>query len=202
MASKINGIPYADNVSDILSDTTLKKAFLAFAKRTAVDENTSFLLAADGRIDPKLLYGSFFSSSGNMSINIPGTLRDKADALARQNPPDWSANSWARVIQEARGEIVALLNQHSLALFWKSREFLDIHEPAVRRQIKGLDKAASVLGIKNKNLLEELLFRIRLNGPDSTEAKTASDKLITAEKLAMKRDALLKALKSAGFLAA
>lgn len=200
MAKVINGIAYPDHMVDILADGTLKDAFLAFARRTDAEENIDFVRASDGRIGPELVYNSFLSMRGTRRINISSAVRARADALATRQPSDWRPASWTGVFEDARAEIIRLTNGSTVGDFWKSREFLDIHELALRRQIKGLDKAASLLGIKNKRLLEELLFRVRLDGPNSAEAKTASDKLIAAEKLSMKRDALLKALEGGRFI--
>jgi hypothetical protein len=162
-----------------------------------VDESTTFL-SIPPNFDPKLLWKNFFEPGSKMELNLPGSLQAPAAALAAANRFDTA--TWAPVLEKARDNIAQMLDQDVLTRFWKSPEFRAIHEPAVRSQIKGLDKATKLLGIKKKPLLEELLFQIRLNGADSAEAKAASDKLLKEEKLSMARDALLKALKSGGFL--
>lgn len=200
---KISGIVYPNVPKAILQHSDLKSLFRAFAKRTLVDENITFTEAVEKRYDPKMLYKGFISSDAQLQINISSGVKSRADALAKRaanDPEAWKDRAWRSVIEDALDEVDRLLETDAVPKFYDSKEFREYHEAAVRKKMPSIDKAAKLLGVKDAKTLGELAFLIRLDGPGSPKAKALSEKLIKQENLRMKADAMLDALKKAGFI--
>lgn len=200
---KISGISYPTQPKALLQDSALKGLFRAFAKKAMVDENIAFIEAVETRYDPKVLYKAFISDDAKLQINIPGSIKQPADALAQRaakDPEVWKDRAWRDIFEAALDSVEALLSNDAVPKFYKSQEFRAHHEAALRKKMTGVDKAAKLLGVKDVKTLGELAFQMRLDGPTSPKAKALSEKLVKQENLRMKADAMLEALKKAGFI--
>lgn len=200
---KISGISYPTDPKTILHDSELKGLFRAFAKKIYIEESIAFIEAVESRFDPKVLYKAFISDDAKMQINIPGSIKLPADALAKRaatDPEVWKDRAWRGIIEDAWDNVYQLLSSDSVPRFYASKEFRDHHEAALRKKLTGVDKAAKLLGVKDVKALTELTFQMRLDGADSPKAKALSEKLIKQENLRMKADAMIAGLKKAGFI--
>lgn len=200
---KISGISYPADPKALLQHSDLKSLFRAYAKQIYCDENITFIEAVEKRYDPKVLYKGFISTDAQLQVNLPSSIREPADALARRaetDPEAWKDREWRDIIKDAWDNIYGILTTDTVPGFYNSKVFGAYHEAALRKKLVGVDKAAKVLGIKDVKTLTELAFQIRLDGADSAKAKALSEKLIKQEKLSMKTDAMIAGLKKAGFL--
>jgi hypothetical protein len=98
---KISGIAYPTDPKTLLRDSELKGLFRAFAKKIYIEESIAFIEAVESRFDPKVLYKAFISDDAKLQINIPGSIKQPADALAQRaaaDPEIWKDGAWRGII--------------------------------------------------------------------------------------------------------
>lgn len=192
MPRSINGITYPTNLADVMKDKDLGRAFTAYAKKTAIDENIRFLQSKGNN---RVIYENYLHPKGPLSVNIKSATRKAAEGIANYDP--WTDPRWTTIILDAKAEVKDMVEQDHLEggsnTFYQSEMFKAIHKASIKKARKGdPKKAAKLLGIdaKNMKILEGLMDAQALG--DAKTAKALAEKLVKAEKLVMDYRQLLQ----------
>ena len=114
---------YPDKIETIVADGRFVKVFFNHLVAELSSEN---LLFYKGGFDPRTAYPLFIRLGARHQINISGAQRQPMDDLAAAE--DWDNPEWARLLSDARTEVLQVMQNDSLSRFWTSEAFLKHHE--------------------------------------------------------------------------
>jgi hypothetical protein len=104
--SQIKTEPKAAQLQSLLEDPFYTE-FLAFSKKSLMDENVAFLYAVKHKQDSKAIYNRYIAKGGAKQVNLPQPI---VEALAKNAAP----NKWERMdFKPAETEIAKLLGKQT-----------------------------------------------------------------------------------------
>lgn len=104
----------------LLKSKRMMEIFVPYAKSSHIDESIEFIRAVDKKMKKQDIYEKFIRQDAPREVNISATVREKLDALAKDQEYD------KMNFDEARKAVCGMLNADVLPRFVQTKQFKEL----------------------------------------------------------------------------